>query len=237
MWLTALLGVVLCPLCCNRAGRRIFAVASPGIMLAYAVWLLDDYAATALDGIVSPPAVLDSIGIWGYRHPFPALLPLLLHLLTTLAIAGLSRNQLAVHAGGVAAVPAADGSTGQESVDAAGPGVQSAGGADGRASTDEGRGRAIPSPGIAIPGVEAQGGSPIASARRELRQIVSFGGRLSYTEGTYLDASLQPSMLGVFCFSCWACTAPHATFTLFSLFDVPSSTANQQGGSYGMQPC
>lgn len=152
-------------------------------MLAYAAWLLDDYAATALDGIVSPPAVLDSIGIWGYRHPFPALLPLLLHLLTTLAIAGLSRNQLAVHAGGVAAVQTADGPAGQDRIDAAGAAVQPAGGADGRASTDEGPGRAIPSPGIAIPGAEAQGGSPIAAAGRELRQLVSFGGRLSYMEG------------------------------------------------------
>lgn len=156
-------------------------------MLAYAAWLLNDYAATALDGIVSPPAVLDSIGIWGYRHPFPALLPLLLHLLTTLAIAGLSRNQLAVYAGGVAAVPTAERTAGQESVGGAGPAVLT-GGTDGRVSADEVPGRAVPSPGIAIPGAEAQGGSPIAAAGRDLRQLVSLGGRLSYTEGKLLPA-------------------------------------------------
>lgn len=78
----------------GRFGRQVFAVSSPGILLLYILWLVDAYMATALDGLVAVPAVFSSIGIWGYHKPYPALLPLLLHLLTTAAVAGLSRSKV-----------------------------------------------------------------------------------------------------------------------------------------------
>lgn len=158
---------------CCRAGRRAFTVASPFIMLGYCLWLLDYYVATALDGIVTVPPAVVSVGVWGYRQPFPALLPLLLHLLTTVTIAGLSRNQSGAAAG------------------VAGPVAQAAHGyvADG-AATDA-AGAAVAEAGTAAqehavwpPGGELYGSSPIAAAGRELRQLIGdFGAQLSYTEG------------------------------------------------------
>lgn len=160
-----------------RAGRRAFTVASPCIMLGYCLWLVDYYVATALDGIVTVPPAVVSVGVWGYRQPFPALLPLLLHLLTTVAIAGLSRNHKAAQAGAAAwaagAVAHAAQGSGAEgaATDAAGAAVAEAG-----AAAQE---HAVP-----IPGGELYGSSPIAAAGRELRQLVGdFGARLSYTEG------------------------------------------------------
>lgn len=73
-----------------RFGKPIFAATSPYLLLLYLLWLVDAYVATALDGLVAPPPVLQSIGIWGYSRPFPAVLPLLLHLATAVAVAGLS---------------------------------------------------------------------------------------------------------------------------------------------------
>lgn len=173
-----------------------FAAASPGIMLLYALWLLNDYGATALDGIVTPPPVLDSIGIWGYRQPFPALLPLLLHLLTTLAIAGLSRNQLAGHAASIMAAPLAPRPAEQEESSAtpglaeqpAGPGAVRSAGVAG-AGEEQGMRMSAQSPGIAIPGAELLGSSPLSAAGRELRSLVTFGGRMSYTEGQQVVAA------------------------------------------------
>lgn len=47
--------------------------------------------ATALDGVITPLPLLASLGVWGYRGtPFPALGPLVLHLFTTAAVAGLA---------------------------------------------------------------------------------------------------------------------------------------------------
>lgn len=63
-------------------------------MVFYLMWLLNGYTATALEGLVTPPPVLRSIGVWGYHQAYPALLPLLLHLLTTVAVAGLSRSRM-----------------------------------------------------------------------------------------------------------------------------------------------
>eukprot|EP00775_Hariotina_reticulata_P007363 gene7363-7574_t len=78
----------------SRFGRQVFAVTSPGMLLLYTLWLVDAYVATALDGLVAMPALFSSIGIWGYHKQYPALLPLLLHLLTTVAVAGLSRSRV-----------------------------------------------------------------------------------------------------------------------------------------------
>jgi hypothetical protein len=161
-------------------------VASPYIMLVYVLWLLDDYAATALEGIVTPPAVLDSIGVWGYRQPFPALMPLLLHLLTTVAVAGLSRNQKAVQADAAASAAAAAAASAQQATERAeGAHGVSVGDAE-LAGPDE----ASTAVGVqhvdgsqAVAGGQLLGSSPIAAAGRELRQLVSFGGRMSYTEG------------------------------------------------------
>jgi len=161
-------------------------MASPYIMLAYVIWLLDDYVATALDGIVTPPPVLDSIGIWGYRQPFPALLPLLLHLLTALAVAGLSRNHVQSRGSKHTAVPqaappaaAAGTHGGSRGADTAGQEVQGI-----RASHA-----------VAIPGSDVQGGSPIAAA------IVSFGARMSYSEGgpAYLGAAKHAIQCSLLC--------------------------------------
>lgn len=77
-----------------RLGRQVFAAASPYLLVLYLLWFLDAYIATALDGLVTPPPVLSSIGVWGYHKPYPALVPLLLHLLTTVAIAGLARSRM-----------------------------------------------------------------------------------------------------------------------------------------------
>ncbi len=74
-----------------RYGKAALQACSPFITTFYMLWLLDAYVATALYDIIHPPDVLSSIGIWGYGKPPPALLPLLLHLLTVAAAAGLSR--------------------------------------------------------------------------------------------------------------------------------------------------
>lgn len=156
---------------CCRAGRRAFTVASPFIMLGYCLWLLDYYVATALDGIVTVPPAVVSVGVWGYRQPFPALLPLLLHLLTTVTIAGLSRNHKAAQAGAAAGAAGPVAQAEGAATDAAGAAVAEAGAAA--------QGHAVPPP-----GGELYGSSPIAAAGRELRQLVGdFGARLSYTEG------------------------------------------------------
>lgn len=174
-----------------RAGRRAFTAASPYIMLAYVLWLLDDYAATALEGIVTPPPVLDSIGIWGYRQPFPALLPLLLHLLTTVAVAGLSRNQRAVQAGAAASAAAAAASSAQQSVEHA-DGAHGGNAADVQLAGPDGVSTSVDvqhaDGSHAAAGAELLGSSPIAAAGRELRQLVSFGARMSYTEGELVTA-------------------------------------------------
>lgn len=152
-------------------------------MLAYVLWLLVDFLATALDGIVTPPAVLDSIGVWGYRQPFPALLPLLLHLLTTVAVAGLSRNQVAAACGSIdvgLAAAAARGNApaaaeGADSVaDAAAAAAQCEGDVQDNSGNYGGR---------ATPAMDVPGSSPTAAAERELRQLVAFGTRMSYSEG------------------------------------------------------
>jgi hypothetical protein len=143
-------------------------------MLGYCLWLVDDYVATALDGIVTLPPAVVSVGVFGYRQPFPALLPLLLHLLTTVAIAGLSRNHKAAvaQAGAVAGAQAAQGRV------AAGAATDAAGAAAAEADA------AVQETAVLTPGGELYGSSPIAAAGRELRQLVGdFGARMSYTEG------------------------------------------------------
>lgn len=169
----------------SRAGRRAFAAASPYIICLYVLWLLDGYAATALDGIVTPPPVLQSIGVWGYRQSFPALLPLLLHLLTTVAIAGLSRNQQHSHAT-TAGQQAGRGDTPPPA------NTDMVAAADDAGSTAGGVTSGVPeqavssTPFVTIPDRgDFEGSSPLGAAGRELRHLVAFGARMSYTEGTW----------------------------------------------------
>jgi hypothetical protein len=161
-------------------------------MLAYVLWLIDAYAATSLEGIVTLPAVLDSIGVWGYRRPYPALLPLLLHLLVTVTLAGLSRNQQVERANAAAAAAATAAAAASEHAASgqhtAGPVTSSRDSAQtgGSGSTPveirQGVGTGHTLGGVASSG-EVAGGLPISAAGRELRQLVSFGARMSYKEG------------------------------------------------------
>jgi hypothetical protein len=159
-------------------------------MLAYVLWLLDAYVSTSLEGIVTPPAVLDSIGIWGYRRPYPALLPLLLHLLVTITLAGLSRNQQVERANAAAAAAVTAAAAASEHMcseqQTAGPVGSSWDFAQAGGSTPveiRQGGSMTNTPGGVASSDEVAGASPMSAAGRELRQLVSFGARMSYTEG------------------------------------------------------
>lgn len=117
---------------------------------------------------------------------------MLLHLLTTMAVAGLSRNQKAAQADAAMSTSPVAEATAAQTAQGFVPHPESSAGADGqgRTGTDAHRAAAASSGvgnaeglessyGVSIP----QGSSPLAAAGRELRQLVSFGGRMSYTEG------------------------------------------------------
>lgn len=196
----------------SKAGRDVFAAASPYLTLAYVIWLVDDYVATALDGIVTLSAVVHSVGVWGYSQPFPALLPLLLHLLTTVAIAGLSRHRCISHRSSNANTAAAAASFGGAGTAARQDAAHDAGSSESGLGTSTPGSVAWPGGGTAAtsrPGsssaaawpqssgmassfaqmgpagavdVPVQGGSP-PSAGRELRQLMSFSARMPYQDG------------------------------------------------------
>lgn len=88
--LIAALSSLLMP---GYSGRAALQRCSPFLVLLYICWLVLSYVATALVGIVSPPAVIKSLGLWGYTAVPPAVLPFLLQLLTAVVVSGLARNQ------------------------------------------------------------------------------------------------------------------------------------------------
>ena len=87
-----LLVAVLTLLLPRHMGNKALTASSYHLTSFYLAWLGLSYSATALQEILNPPEVLQSIGLWGYSTKPPAVAPFLLHLLTTLAVAGLARS-------------------------------------------------------------------------------------------------------------------------------------------------
>ncbi len=103
--------------------------ASPALAAFYCVWLLDAYASAALCELVSVPAAVVSAGVWGFQGVTPpaTAVPLLLQLLTTVAVAGLCRAETLARRGGGGGGGATEAAGGE----ASGALSEAAGGAEG----------------------------------------------------------------------------------------------------------
>jgi hypothetical protein len=84
----------------RRYGRRPLQAASPFLLLLYLAWLLAAYLCTAAAGVVAPPPLLDSLGIFVFDTPEGAAGGLALQLLAALCVAGLARARARALRGG-----------------------------------------------------------------------------------------------------------------------------------------
>jgi hypothetical protein len=113
--------------------------ASPALTGFYILWLLDAYAAAALGNLVEAPGALVTVGLWGFPDEAPpAAGPLLLQLLTCVAVAGLCRAETLAAGGGGSVGGAAAAAAEGAAAAAAAAAVE---GADGGSPTVAGGGR------------------------------------------------------------------------------------------------